>query len=299
MSRLSGKPDQVLQKGIYFLTQNFPREPHRLCLKGQPFDSHLLHLSSLFQKSRRLFLKTGGRFEASFVSSPRTLGSPHLLDPVIEYSPIEKEMVWAVNDPVQRKTTHYIQTLRTYSTSVYHEQNHRILWKLLPPPPANPKDLHSYLNLVESWVIAADMALGDELSSSVAPLFHLSGVTYDPGTEIKSEGLNQRAYRNFLHAATYATYLNLELYSAQDIKKIIRALYGELTPFADRAVERSLKLDRQFVERTNPVWQKRHSHTVYEKLGNSTQSGFQVARNPLDNRVAYLWTENWFNLLKI
>jgi hypothetical protein len=143
------------------------------------------------------------------------------------------------------------------------------------------------------------MALGDELGSSVAPFFHLCGVIYDPGTEIKKDCLTKRSYRNFLHAATYATFLNLELYSPEDIKKIVHSLYSNLTPFADRAVERSLKLDRQFVERTNPIWQNRHSHVVFEKLKNKDQPSFQIARSPLDNLNPYLWTEKWLNFLGI
>ena len=163
-------------------------------LPGQPFDLQLLGLSSLYTKSRELCLKSHCRFTPSFVSSARTLSSASLLDQQIHYSPIEDELIWAATDPLQKKLETHLLTLRTYSTSIFHEQNHRILWPILPPPPPGSEKLRKYLNFVESLVVTADMALGDELTPPVARFFHLTGVTYDPGTPLLSIVKNKREY---------------------------------------------------------------------------------------------------------
>jgi hypothetical protein len=295
------KEDQArsLQKGISLLASLLPSPLPKSTLSGQPFDAHLLSLSSLYQRSRTLFLKGGGSFEPSFISSPRTLSSPSLLSQVIEYSPLERELIWAATDFVQKRNPKYLLTLRTCVSSIYHEQNHRILWKILPSAPKNKNDLRKYLNFVESLVIAMDMALGDELGSAIANLFHLHGTTYDPGTEIRQTITQRRSYRNYLQATTYATYLNLELYSPKDIHKIISALFPMLGPLTERAVRRSIQLDRAFVQKTNPLWQRKHFKAVIDQLSQSNHEPLILSDHPADNRLQYLWTETWLDLFNL
>ena len=96
-------------------------------------------------------------------------------------------MIWSAIDPIESRNPERLLHLRTYSTSLFHEQNHRILWKLLPPAPVEKNALRRYLNFAESLVITLDMALGDELGAKLAPLFYLTGVTYDPGTTVREE----------------------------------------------------------------------------------------------------------------
>jgi hypothetical protein len=297
-------PHQTLLKGVQILSANRPNKIHSQSLSGQPFDSHLLSLSAIYRRNRQLFLQSGGQFVPSFISSPRTLSSSALLTPEVEFSPIENEMAWAATDPIQKKNPEYLLELRTYATSLFHEQSHRILWTFLPSPPNEPKNyssLRQYLNFVESLVITLDMSLGDELGSSVACLFHHIGVTYDPGTEIKQVVTSKREYRNYLQAATYATYLNLEGYSFKDIEKAILFLFPNLGDLALRAVSRSCQLDRAFVEKTNPIWQKKYRKDVILHLCGSRRNPepLQLSSDPLDNRVPYLWVEKWLDLLQI
>jgi len=264
-------------------------------LPEQPFDVELLSLSRLFRKSRETFLKGGGRFRAAFLSTPRTLSSPTLLDQQIQYSPIESEMVWAASDSLEKRDPSYLEQIRTYTSSLFHEQNHRILWRSLPSAPKRQAELRRYLNFAESLVITLDMALGDELGADLAQIFYQTGAIYDPGTDIRSEGLTRREYRNYLHAALYATYLNLELYDPKRIPKVIQVLYpfGEL---ALRAAMRSGNLDREFITRTNLFWQKKHGAEVFRILGRGRSSEpLILPQDPMDNRLIYLFAETWFD----
>lgn len=291
-----------LKEGILFLIKNSPVRSRIFSPSGQPFDTHLLHLSSLYRTSRRLYLKNNGQFLPSLVSSPRTLSSASLLRNLIEYSPIENELIWAAKNPSQSRQPKYLLTLRSYISNLFHEQNHRILWTFLPPPSKKTKTLHRYLNFVESLVIILDMALGDELGPKLAPLFHLCGAAYDPGTKIKQQLETRRTYRNYLQAALYGTYLNLEMYDEADIIKIIQALFPSLGDLALRAVQRSVRLDREFVQKTNPIWQSLHSKEVLQTFCSQINQGnaqLELPEDPFNNYLIYLWTEKWldhFNL---
>src|SRR4051812_37296770 len=98
-------------------------------LPGQPWDLQLLRENGLYRRSRTLFLKQGGEYVAELLSGPRSLGSAALLENRVTYSPIAAELIWAASDPVQKKDNRYLAELLRYSTRVFHEQNHRILWK--------------------------------------------------------------------------------------------------------------------------------------------------------------------------
>ena len=232
---LRGTNSKILREGIRELTK-LPEKPHRLALSEQPFDSLLLRESAVFKRSRELYLKQGGRYLATLVSSPRTLTSPVLLEQRIEYTPITSELNWAATDRIEKESR--LTELRTYCTNLFHEQNHRILWKFLPPPHRSPGNVARYLNLVESLIVAIDMALGDELGHGVSRFFYLTGVTYDPGTDILGDGLSMREYRNYLHACSYATFMKLEFYDAADIKKAISRLYPQDPILLNRALKR-------------------------------------------------------------
>ncbi len=269
---------------------------HALSLLGQPFDSDLLRFSKLYRKSRKSYLEGGGKFHSMFVGSARSLSSPILLEQRIEYSPIERELIFAASDLIQKKNLEYLLELRTYSSSVFHEQSHRILWRLLPPPPRPGKDgaLRRYLNFAESLVIATDMALGDELGPRVAPFFYLLGVTYDPGTTLKREGLSKREYRNYLQAVVLGTYMTLELYSKKGIDRAIAASFPGLGSLGVRASRRSQKLDVQFVTTTNENWQRRYSGLLFKTLGKTGKAPLILSDNPIKNPEQYLIAEKWF-----
>lgn len=295
------KQGALLKRGVQLLGRFSNRIPKStMGLPEQPFDYHLLNCSSLFRRSRRLYLANNWSFIPSLISTPRTLSSPILLEPVVEYSPIERELIWAATDLRGSKSFEKILMLRTFCSSLFHEQNHRILWSILPPSSNKFASLRRYLNFAESLVIIMDMALADQMGPDLASLFYLIGVTYDPGTYVYQEVRSRREYRNYLQAALHATYLTLEFFDSAEIPRGIKALFPELdSGLADRAVQRSGNLDRAFVAGTNPLWQKKHRHALFQKLCTKSGAGLDLPSNPMDNREQYLIAEKWFNLMGI
>lgn len=250
-----------------YVDSGFPaRAPHRLALPGQPFDSFYLAASPLYRRSRELARAAKVEFAPRLVTSPRSLSSSILLENRMEYTPSEEELVWSACDPAQSKDEAHLMRLITYSTSVFHEQTHRLLWKWLPPPEATDADtLRRYLNFVEAIVIGVDMALGDGLAPELASLGYLSGVVYDPGSYARAgaRGLRGRDYRNYLQAAIRATYLALEGYSNELIRENASALAPGLDPAHVRhAVDRALRLDVLFIQLTNPDWQRKNLRSI-------------------------------------
>ena len=313
---------KALQKAIQSLSREFTSKISLQAVDGQPFDSMLLALSPLYRKSRSLFLSQGGVLKSALISSPRTLSSSSLLTNTLEYSPIEKELLWSATDPREKRNFSHLLTLRSYISNLFHEQNHRILWSFLPYPSsaeglskvkANTQ-LRNYLNFVESLVVILDMALGDELGAKKAQQFHRAGVIYNPGSEIKLELRQKRQYRNYLQASLLATYLCLEHYDINRIPDVVSAQFPGFEAFAFRAASRSVQLDRKFVLETNPIWQRRNKAKIQGFLLNSEKNScfpLRVASkqkfseipslvfstDPLENRVQYLWAEKWFDHL--
>ena len=285
-----------------------------LTIQGFPFDAWLIELSALYRRSRKLYYEQGGSFSPQVISSPRSLSSDSLLANVIQYTPTSEELYWSASDPVERKNPSTslgrILELRSWCAPVFHEQTHRILWKFLPPPPDSKRKIHRYLNFCEALVVATDMALGDALGPKTSRLFYLSGATYDPGTDAAKRLKSTRNYCNYLHACVLATYLNLELLDAADIQKIVTHRHPGLGTWARRATDRCLRLDRGFVEITNITWQAKNwrklrvMHTFSEQVRRTSKlplklPPLELSKDPLDDRLIYLWSEKWFQHLQI
>lgn len=299
---LSVKPNAGvggISRAIEFLSRvAVPAQPHQLA--EYPFDAHLLVLSPLYRKSRSLYAKNGGKFRSTLVSSARTLNSPILLEQTIEYTPIAHEFIWAATDRIERKSFAKFDDLRRFIPSLYHEQNHRILWRMLPPPPKSAAALRRYLNFAESLVITTDMALGDELGSILGSFFTSLGLTYDPGTTVRNVAKNSRVYRNYLQACLHATYLNLEGYKAALIAKVVYALYSNLDPtLITRALNRAAALNRGFITKTNLVWQRKHHKAVIEMLAHKNKTPLTLADDPINNIEQYKIAETWFDTIRL
>jgi hypothetical protein len=245
-----------------------PKRMEKLALDGQAFDAFYLGQSPLFRRSRELFLAQDGRFEARLSSSPRSLSSAILLENRIQYSPTEDELIWMATDVAERKNDEGLMRIIGYSTSVFHEQSHRILWNILPPPKdRSPVGLRRYLNFVEAIVIGIDMALGDELGPERVSLGYLSGTIYDPGTGALFASKRER--RNYLHVAIRTTYLALEPYDSSGVHRSLSSWLPLWLPELPHeaslhAIERALRLDDAFIEVTNHAWQKRHRKAFAE-----------------------------------
>jgi hypothetical protein len=270
---------------------------HRLALEEQPFDRFLCAKSHLFCRSRALYIDQGGRYRATLVSSPRTLSSSILLEDLIEYTPIERELQWSLTDPIESRSSNHFRSIRPYVVATFHEQNHRLLWRLLPPAPGEARALRRYLSFAEALVVATDMALGDELGPAVAPALYESGAIYDPGTKFGTRLSKQhRAYRNYLQAVVFATYLNMELYDPDRIAGATETMFATV-PTAGRAAKRALLLGRDFVEKTAPFWEKKNRAEVAKRLGG--KNPLLLPADPRENHLQYLWAERWFEKIGI
>jgi hypothetical protein len=250
---------------------------HPHALPGQAFDSYFLRESSLFRRSRALFRKQKGVFEPRLVTSPRSLSSTILLENRIQYSPTEDELLWHATDPGESANDEGLLRLVGYSTSLFHEQSHRILWQILPrPKDASPAGIRRYLNFVESLVIGLDMALGDELGPKRAAFGYLSGTLYDPGSYASFSTKRER--RNYLQVAIRATYLALEEYNAKRIRKALPLWMPECPPeAADHAAARALRLDESFIYVTNPAWQEKNLARVAKFLSRKGGKSARIA----------------------
>jgi hypothetical protein len=269
-------------------------------LPGQPFDAFFLKTSPLFRRSRSMFLKQKGTFEARFVTSPRSLSSAILLENRIQYSPTEDELLWQATDRGERTNDEGLLRLVGYSTSLFHEQSHRILWKILPPPADRSEaGLSRYLNLIESIVVGIDMALGDELGPKLSSLGYLTGTLYDPGTYARFK--TKRDRRNYLQVAIRTTYLALELHEKEEVASAMRGMAplwmpGLASEATEHAIERALRLDDAFIRVTNLLWQEKHLKIFARQLPKRTKAkpGLEMSRDPENWLAPYLAIERVF-----
>jgi hypothetical protein len=278
------------------------RLPSRLAhlhVAGQPFDRQLLRKSRLYRRSRERYLQLGGAFAPSLMSPPRSLSSASLLDLSIEYSPVEAELIWSATDPVgsnHRATLHRLLETKKYCTLLFHEQNHRVLWTVIPSAPSDEKKLSRYLDLAESFTIALDVALGDELGAG-AKVFYLSGVSYDPGSQMRAEKLSRSAYREFLQACMYSIYMKLEFFGPEEIRKTVHSLYPGNRRITELAIRRALSLEDGFVWLTNRGWKNKNMDAVKRVLCGSASDSLSLPADITDNRLHRFWADRWFRYM--
>ncbi|MEQ1723002.1 MAG: hypothetical protein ABL930_07475, partial [Pseudobdellovibrio sp.] len=190
-----------------------------LILDEHPFDHQLLSVSSLYRQSRKYYFALGGKFEKKICSTMRSLSAQDLFKDEIDYTPALSEFLWfkdhhqEVSDPEAEIDS----LMRFNDISLYHEQNHRVLWRLLPPAPKDKDDLRRYLNFAESLVVTLDIALGDEVGNKLSPYFEGMNLIYRPGGNSKYRSKGKAEYRKYLLAILTTTYYALELVHNDDI----------------------------------------------------------------------------------
>ncbi len=291
-----------LRQAIRRLATQLPRSTSKLALPQQPFDSLLLARSPLYRRSREQFLAQKGVLDPALLSSPRSLSGAILLENRIQYSPTEAELLWTAQET--RESIERLLELRTFTTSVFHEQSHRLLWSFLPPPTRGAESIRRYLNFIESLVVMTDMALSDALGPTLARPLYLVGSIYDPGSMARKAARSKPEYRRYLLAAMHATYLNLELYNPADIERIIPALFGK-SSLVVRATRRALNLDRQFVLQTNPIWQHRNQKAIeaffrkQDRLAPTSRGRLDLPDDPFQHGHSVFWAERWLDEMAI
>jgi hypothetical protein len=246
-----------------------------------PFDLQLLTASSLYRESRKQYLELGGRYSPRISSTMRSLSAQDLFADEIDYTPAHTELVWfSKNDRDVHDPEEEIVSLERFSTiSVFHEQNHRILWRLLPPASVGERALSRYLNFAESLVVMLDLALADEIGPKLSPVFERLKVIYRAGQVPKRWRLSKPAYRDYLVATQFATYLILELINPEDVNAAVDyALPGQKS-LNRAAVARAFDINELFTRITNPQWQERNLGQARKSLS-KMHAGFEGA--PLD-----------------
>lgn len=273
----------------------------KLLVAEFPFDNQLLNLSKLYRQSRKFYLTLGGRFTPKVCSTMRALSTQDLFKNEIEYTPGFSEMLWfrshaeVLPDPLQELEAHK----RFNDISLYHEQNHRVVWQLLPPAPNEQQAIRRYLNFAESLVVTLDLALGDEIGTQLSPSFERLNILYRPGVKNKWNEKSSKEYRKYLLSVLCATYFVLERVDSRDILKAVNYLFPVQSPMNFSAVKRSLELNEQFTEVTNPNWQQIYWQSAVEKLQKihrkSKEPIFYLPEDPLDLQDEFFYAERIFD----
>lgn len=276
-----------------------------LALTDYPFDHQLLSASSLYQRSRRLYNSLGGIFLPRLCSTMRSLSHQDLFKDQIDFTPSAEEFYWfrdsalKIYDP----ETQMNAMMHFNEISLYHEQNHRIVWRVLPPAPSEERDLYRYLNFAESLVVTMDLALGDTLGKEVSNTFERLKLIYRPGGEDSWYKESKEVYRQYLLALHCATYFLLERVNPKDIVKALDYLFPGQKKMNKDAAKRALGLSELFTENTNPQWQKLNWKAAQAKLEEmhieSEEDTLYLPEDPLDLEAEFFFVHRMFDLFEI
>lgn len=284
--RLENGDLSVIAPTIDILYRKHPVPKHRLELEGQFLDRHLLWISPLYRRSRQLYLESGGCFVPNYMSKVRALTSPTLIDPDIHYTPYQDELVWVTSDSTFLRAFDRVllKTMKETVTPIYHEQNHRLLWKILPPPGPDYRAFKRYLHFAESIAVALDSACSNELGHPLGQIFNLCGVLANFGDRRVFQLVKERStYRRYLTAHAYSNYLNMELYQAQQVIDFVCGKFHDLGSLALHAAEDAIGgLNVDFVRVTCPSWENQHLDYAFKRLRQKAKSVDRTLTLPSD-----------------
>lgn len=273
----------------------------KLLLADYPFDGQLLNASRLYRESRKFYLSLGGQFSARVCSTMRSLSAQDLFKDEIEFTPSAAELMWfkdfshEVADPEKE-----IEALTRFNEiSLFHEQNHRVIWRLLPPAPMEERDLGRYLNFAESLVVTIDLALGDELGAKASPVFERMKVIYRSGGQDSWHKKSKAEYRKYLLALMCSTYYLLEMTNPEDVIKAVDYVLPGQKKMNKDAVHRGLDLNELFTRVTNPLWQERYWKVAAGKLKkmhvDSEEEALYLPEDPLDLEADFFFAHRVFD----
>ena len=265
-----------------------PKKYSQFLIPEFPFDLQLLNLSPLYRFSRKLYLELGGQFFPRVCSTMRGLSTQDLFKDQIDYPPSLSELTWFIKEgSIFSDAKEEIAALIRFSEiSLFHEQNHRIIWRLLPPCPGQMDDVCRYLNFAESLVVTLDMAMSDQLGRKVSQTFERMKTIYHPGGVDKYSKKPNKNYRYYLLAILATVYFEMELMHADDIINAVNYVLPGQKSINRAAVHRGQQLSELFTRLTNPEWQKLNWQSGQRKLSkiqtHSNEENFMLPKDPLD-----------------
>ncbi len=266
-----------------------------LTVPAFPFDQQLLTASPLYRQSRKHYFNFGGLFKPQVSSMLRSLRAQDLFKDEIEYTPSFAEMLWFKDNlHILEVSDLHLQVAafkQFNENSLFHEQNHRIIWRLLPPAPAEPLAFRRYLNFAESLVVMLDLALGDQLGNKLSPVFERMNVIYRPSGGPSIYQLSRLIYRKYLLSLFLTTYYALELIHHGDILKAVNYVFPGQSSLNKKAVQRGLELSELFTLNTNPQWQnlywKPAQKSLHKLNRDRNDNPFFIALDPLDLNMEF------------
>ncbi len=277
----------VKDAGVLFALPT-PKKQAALLVPDLPFDLQLLNSSAVYLASRKLYLSLGGTFSPRVCSTMRGLSAQDLFKDEIEYTPALSEMKWLQEFGYQVGDAHDELTalLRFSEISLFHEQNHRVIWRLLPRVPENQDDIRRYFNFAESLVVTLDMVLGDQLGPKISDAFERIKAIYHPSGRDGYVTKSSAEYRQYLLAILTATYFTLEHMHTADILNAVQYVLSGKNAVNKVAVKRALQLSEIFTHITNPQWQSIYWKTGQMKLKKlqrkSKEGVLHLPEDPLD-----------------
>jgi hypothetical protein len=287
-SKSKAEVRQFLQDIKTVFSVNTPKKYPKLLLAEYPFDLQLLNVSSVYRKSRELYFSIGGKFSPRVCSTMRGLSAQDLFNNEIDYTPALSEFLWfrdfgyAVGNAKEE-----IQALAYFNEiSLFHEQNHRVIWRLLPPAPTEQKDLSRYLNFAESLVVCLDLILADQLGKKLSLSLERMKAIYRPTADDSYFKKSKSEYRQYLLAVFTSTYFLLENKHPDDILKAVNYVLPSQKNINKAAVKRGRELSEIFIQVTNPQWQNIYWKSASLKLkkiqSKSREDYFYLPDDPLD-----------------
>lgn len=287
-SSLDNPIKSFLKDSRLLLAMPTPKKFMSLVLPEFAFDLQLLNLSPLYRHSRELYLELGGRFFPRLCSTMRGLSTQDLFKDEIDYAPGLPELTWFVKKGhIYSDSKDEISALIRFSEiSLFHEQNHRVIWRLLPPVPTEKADVCRYLNFAEALVVTLDMAMSDQLSFKISTTLERLKSIYHPGCVDKYSRERGKDYRNYLLAILTTTYYAMETMHPDDVLNAVNFVLPGQKTINRAAVNRGLDLSQLFTCVTNPQWQKLNWKSGQVKLGQlqkkSKEAPLHLPKDPLD-----------------
>ena len=273
----------------------------KLALNEYPFDHQLLTASCIYRVSRKHYIELGGRYSEKISSTMRSLSTQDLFKNEIDYTPSFSEMKWFVDhlDDVADAFAEMSALSQFNEISLFHEQNHRVIWPLLPPAPPEERDICRYLNFAESLVVTLDIALGDELGEKLSTVFERMKVIYRTGARTRWIDQPKELYRRYLLAILCSTYFVLELINPEDILKAVDYVLPGQKKMNRDAVRRGLNINELFTRITNPQWQEREWKKSSIKLAaihhGSDKDPLYLPDDPLDLEEEFIIARRVFD----